>query len=213
MMNDVRSGADLVFAMGPPDIVVAGEAPVVTECRVPSLRVAKIRIPGDREERYAAVPQIRGIVGTRKPQNSQTDIRSKVRSLAVLAHASKADVAVHNKGRRKRSSVANGDEPHERMESAEAAVAVTIANGFAQAGLTMEHRLHGAVLRKNSVLRSPVPVHFSVKVVAVQTLRSRREKVVRLRGNAIHSDVCWRKQSDDLCCDGIDWDGGLVGKG
>src|SRR6266702_3606938 len=183
MMNDVRSGADLVFAMGPPDIVVAGEAPVVTECRVPSLRVAKIRIPSDREERYAAVPQIRGIVGTRKPQNSQTDIRSKVRSLAVLAHASKA------------------------------AVAATIANGFAQAGLTMEHRLHGAVLRKNSVLRSPVPVHFSVKVVAVQTLRSRREKVVRLRGNAIHSDVCWRKQSDDLRCDGIDWDGGLVGKG
>ena len=116
-MDDVRSGAHLMLAMGPPDIVVASEAPVVAEGRVPSLRVAKIRIPGDREERYAAVPNVVRIVGAGKPQHSQPDIGSKVGSLPILAHARKADITVNHKGGRQRQGMPNGDELNERMES------------------------------------------------------------------------------------------------
>src|SRR6516225_679774 len=98
------------------------------------------------------------------------------------------------------------------MEVAEAAVAVTVANGLPQAGLPGKHRLHGAVLGKDRVPGSPVPVHLAVIIVAVQTLCGRRKIVVRLRGNAIHRDVCRRKQSDYLRRYWINRDGRLVGK-
>src|SRR4029077_13212812 len=42
VMDDVRPGANLVFAMRPPDVVRRGEAPVITKSGVPSLGVAEI---------------------------------------------------------------------------------------------------------------------------------------------------------------------------
>src|SRR6266480_371901 len=43
VVNDVRASTDLVLAMGPADVVRAGEAPVVAEGGVPSLWVANRR--------------------------------------------------------------------------------------------------------------------------------------------------------------------------
>src|SRR5215472_14443373 len=104
------------------------------------------------------------------------------------------------------------------MESAETTVAVTIANGLAaQARLPMKHRLHGAVLGKDRVLRGAVPVHFTVKIVAVQPLCSRREEVICVPGPG---HIRQGNQSNDLFRDGVArhrircWptDGRLIGK-
>src|SRR6266568_7979814 len=86
------------------------------------------------------------------------------------------------------------------MEIAEAAVAVTVANGLAQAGLTGKHRLHRAVFGEDGVLRGAVPVNLAVKVVAVQTLRGRTEKVTGFRSTSRHG----RNQSQYVRCNRVD---------
>ena len=63
-MDDVRPGADLMFVMGPSDIVVARETPVVAESWVPSLGVAKVGVTRNIEIGDAAVPQVRAVVRT-----------------------------------------------------------------------------------------------------------------------------------------------------
>ena len=49
MVNNVGSGTDLVLAVRPANIVVAGEAPVVPESRIPALGIANIGIARDSE--------------------------------------------------------------------------------------------------------------------------------------------------------------------
>src|SRR5438105_3743191 len=103
--------------------------------------------------------------------------------------------------------MANGDKLHEGVEIAETAVARTVTDGFAQARLTVEHGLHGAVLGEYIVLGGTVQVHFAVKVVAVQSLRSRMEIVVSVAGQR------WRgKEGNDFRGDCIYGDRGLIGK-
>src|SRR6266853_2446472 len=94
MVDDVRSGADLVLAVGPPYVVRAGEAPVVAVSRVPSFGVAQICISIDKEKGHAAAALVRRVVGAWNPQNIQADVCAEVRRLAILAHASEPDVAV-----------------------------------------------------------------------------------------------------------------------
>src|SRR6266576_380502 len=103
----------------------------------------------------------------------------------------------------------HGDELHKIMEVTKSAVAGTVSNGLAQAGLTVKHRLHGAVLGKDAVPGRPVPIHLGVKVVAIQFLRSRLGIVVGVGCSGSQS----RNKSQDLGRDGIYGDGGLVGKG
>ena len=170
VMDDVRSGADLVLAMGPSNVVVADEAPVVPVSGIPSLGVAEIGVARDGEERYTAASQVVRIVGTRNPEHAQSNVCAKVRCLPVLAHTSKADIAVDDQSGRQGQSVTHGDELHKIMKVAKPAVTITVANGLAQTGLTVKHRLHGAVFGEDSVLGSAIPVHLAVKVVAVQAL-------------------------------------------
>src|SRR5438309_7099776 len=94
------------------------------------------------------------------------------------------------------------------MEVTESAVAGTVSNGLAQAGLTVKDRLHGAVLGKDAVPGGAVPVHLAVKVVAIQFLSSRLEIVGVVAGPSRR-----RNQSQYFRRDGIYRDGGLVGKG
>src|SRR6267378_6075270 len=208
MVDDVRPGANLVFAMRPADVVRGGEAPVIAESGVPSLRVAEIGVARNREEGDAAAAQVRAVVGTGNPQHVRPNIRAKVRRLAVLAHACKADVAVDHKVGRKSQGVPHGHELHKRVEVTESAVTGTVSNGLAQAGLTVKHRLHGAVLGKDAVPGGAVPVHLAVKVVAIQFLSSRLEIVGVVAGTSRR-----RNQSQYFRRDGIYRDGGLVGKG
>src|SRR6266446_877547 len=102
----------------------------------------------------------------------------------------------------------HGDELHKIMKVTKPAVAGTVSNGLAQAGLTVKHRLHGAVLGKDAVPGGTVPVHLAVKVVAVQFLCSRLEIV-----SSVARPSRQRNQSQDLLRDGINRDGGLVRKG
>src|SRR5882762_9881201 len=102
----------------------------------------------------------------------------------------------------------HGDELHKIMEVTKAAVTSTVSNGLAQTGLTVKHRLHGAVLGKDAVPRGAVPIHLAVKVVAVQFLGSRLEIVSRVARPSRR-----RNQSQNFRRDGINRDGGLVGKG
>src|SRR6266513_4790265 len=95
------------------------------------------------------------------------------------------------------------------MEVTKSAVAGTVSNGLAQAGLTVKHRLHGAVLGKDAVPGRPVPIYLGVKVVAIQFLCSRLGIVVGVGCSGSQS----RNKSQDLGRDGIYGDGGLVGKG
>src|SRR5882724_9596623 len=94
------------------------------------------------------------------------------------------------------------------MKVTKPAVAGTVSNGLAQAGLTVKHRLHGAVLGKDAVPGGAVPVHLPVKVVAIQLLCSRLEIV-----SSVARPSRQRNQSQDLLRDGINRDGGLVRKG
>src|SRR5256885_324672 len=100
-MNDVCTGADLVLAMRPPDVVVAGKAPVVAVRRIPALGVADIVKLRNREKRKAAASQVRRVVSSGQPENIETNVRAHVRRLAVLAHASEAYVAVQDQAWRK----------------------------------------------------------------------------------------------------------------
>ena len=109
VMDDVRPGANLVFAMRPADVVGTGEAPVVAICGVPSLRVAESGVARNREERNSAAAQVRAVVGTGNPQHVRPNVLAKVRSLAVLAHASKAHVAVNHQSGREGQRMAHGD--------------------------------------------------------------------------------------------------------
>src|SRR6267378_3575720 len=102
----------------------------------------------------------------------------------------------------------HGDELHKIMEVAKSAVACTVSNGLAQAGITVKHRLHSAVLGKDAVLGGAVPVHLAVKVVAVQFLCSRLEIV-----SSVAEASRRRNQSQYFRRNGIYRDGGLVGKG
>src|SRR5437899_7741187 len=102
----------------------------------------------------------------------------------------------------------HGDELHKIMEVAKSAVACTVSNGLAQAGITVKHRLHSAVLGKDAVPGGAVPVHLAVKVVAVQFLCSRLEIVSSVAGPSRR-----RNQSQYFRRDGIKRDGGLGGKG
>src|SRR5204863_6190335 len=120
VMNDVRSRAYLMLAMRPPDVVVAGETPVISERGVPALWITNIGIAGNSEEGKAAAAQVRP-VGAWNSKNVRSDVGAEVGSLAVLAHARKADVAINNKSRRERQGVSHGHKLHERMEVAEPA--------------------------------------------------------------------------------------------
>src|SRR6267378_3663155 len=102
----------------------------------------------------------------------------------------------------------HGDELHKIMEVTKSAVAGTVSNGVAQAGLTVKHRLHGAVLCKDAVPGGAVPIHLGVKVVAIQFLCSRLGIVVRVAGPSRR-----RNQSQDLRRYRVNGDLGLVGKG
>src|SRR6266478_178709 len=94
------------------------------------------------------------------------------------------------------------------MKVTKPAVTRTVSNGLAQAGLTVKHRLHGAVLGKDAVPGGAVPVHLPVKVVAIQLLCSRLEIV-----SSVARPSRQRNQSQDLLRDWIYRDGGLVRKG
>src|SRR2546428_4404655 len=103
----------------------------------------------------------------------------------------------------------HGDELHKIMEVAKSAVTGTVSNGLAQAGLTVKHGLHGAVLGKDTVPGGPVPIHLGIKVVAIQFLCSRLGIVVGVG----RSRTQRRNKSQNLRRDGIYRDGGLIGKG
>src|SRR6266404_404430 len=94
----------------------------------------------------------------------------------------------------------HGDELHKIMEVTKSAVAGTISNGLAQAGLTVKHRLHGAVLGKDAVPGGPVPIHLGVKVVAIQFLCSRLGIVVGVGCSGSQS----RNKSQDFLGDRVD---------
>src|SRR6266566_200340 len=207
VMDDVRSGADLVLAVGPPDVVVAGEAPVVAERGVPSFGVTNVRVTCNREVWKAAAAQVRRIISPGNPQHVRSDVCTKVRSLPVLAHASKADVPIDDKGRRQSQCVTHGDQLYERMEVTESTVTGAVSNRLAKTRLTVKHRLHGAVLGKDAVPGRPVPIHLAVKVVAIQTLRSRFEIVSRVARPSRR-----RNQSQYFRGDRANWNGGLVRK-
>src|SRR6266568_8838722 len=96
-MNNVRAGVNLMLAMGPANIVVAGEAPIVPKSGVPTLGIAKIGVARNVKIGEAAVPQVVRIVGARNPEHSQSDVCAEVRCLAKLAHACKAHVPVNDK--------------------------------------------------------------------------------------------------------------------
>src|SRR6266850_6545378 len=89
------------------------------------------------------------------------------------------------------------------MEVAKPSVTGAVSNGLTEAGLAVKHRLHGAVLGKDTVPRRPVPIHLGVKVVAIQFLGSRLGIVVgvaaRCRGG---------NQSYDFLGDRVDASGG-----
>src|SRR2546427_13052889 len=103
----------------------------------------------------------------------------------------------------------HGDELHKIMEVAKSAVTGTVSNGLAQAGLTVKHGLHGAVLGKDAVPGRPVPIHLGVKVVSIQFLCSRLGIVVGVAGPRY---VRGRNQSQDLRRYRVNGDGGLVGE-
>src|SRR5229473_7247345 len=102
----------------------------------------------------------------------------------------------------------HGDKLHKIMKVTKPAVAGAVSNGLAQAGFTVKHRLHGAVLGKGAVPGGAVPVHLAVKVVAIQFLCSRLEIVGVVAGPSRR-----RNQSQYFRRDGIYRDGGLVRKG
>src|SRR2546427_516390 len=93
----------------------------------------------------------------------------------------------------------HGDELHKIMEVAKSAVTGTVSNGLAQAGLTVKHGLHGAVLGKDAVPGGPVPIHLGVKVVAIQFLCSRLGIVVGVGCSGSQR----RNKSYDLPRDGV----------
>src|SRR6266852_6274349 len=80
----------------------------------------------------------------------------------------------------------HGDKLHKIMKVTKPAVAGAVSNGLAQAGFTVKHRLHGAVLGKGAVPGGAVPVHLAVKVVAIQFLCSRLEIVGVVAGPSRH---------------------------
>src|SRR6266705_3747196 len=121
-MNDIDPGANLVLALGPAHIVGSGKAPVVAECWVPALGVAYIGETGNRKQREPAAAQVRTVVGSWKAQHIRADVSSVIRSLAVFAHARKANVSDYHQGRRKRERVADRNKLNKRMEIAQAAV-------------------------------------------------------------------------------------------
>ena len=93
----------------------------------------------------------------------------------------------------------HGYKLHEIMEVAEPAIACTVSNGLAQARLTVKQGLHGAVLGKDAVPGSAVPVDLSVKIVAIQLLCSRFDIIESVARPAIRS---WN-QCENLCGDGV----------
>src|SRR5882762_1016688 len=93
----------------------------------------------------------------------------------------------------------HGDELHKIMEVTKSSVTDTVSNGLAQARLTVKHRLHGAVLGKDAVPGRPVPIHFGIKVVAVQFLCSRLGIVVGVGCSGSQS----RNKRQDLRRDGV----------
>src|SRR5712664_1539654 len=93
------------------------------------------------------------------------------------------------------------------MEVTESTVTGAVSNRLSKTRLTMKHRLHGAILGKDAVPRGTVPIHLAVKVVAIQTLRSRFEIVSR-----VARPGRWRNQSQYFRSDRANWNGGLVRK-
>ena len=67
VMDNVDSGADLMLTVGPSHVVRGREAPIVTERGIPSLRIAHIRIAGNRKVRKTAAAQIRAVIGAGNP--------------------------------------------------------------------------------------------------------------------------------------------------
>src|SRR6266567_3624701 len=171
VMNDIDPGANLVFALGPPHIVGSGEAPVIAECRIPALGIPNVCETGNSEEREPAAAQVRTVVGSWKAQHIRADVSSVIRSLAVFAHARKANVSVYHQGRRKRERVADRNKLHKRMEIAQAAVACAVANRLTQTRHAMKYGLHSAVLDEDAVIRGAIPINFAIEVVAIQALR------------------------------------------
>src|SRR5437879_990640 len=94
VMNEVDPGADLVLAMGPSHIVGSRETPVIAVGWIPSLRIANRCVTGNDKRRETAAAKIGTVICARNAQDIRPDILSKIRSLAILAHAGKTYVTV-----------------------------------------------------------------------------------------------------------------------
>src|ERR1051325_3779598 len=99
VVDNIRPEAKLMLAMRPPEVVGTGEAPVMTEDRIPALRTANIGKTGNAKVRQAAVPHVIGIIGTGNSQHVEADVLAKVRRLAIFAHASEPYVTVKHEVR------------------------------------------------------------------------------------------------------------------
>ena len=138
--------------------------------RLAVLMLERLVLPVQSQHRVVEAGELRQRQPRRRAEHVGADVGAEVRSLPVLAHAGKADVAIDDERWREGQSVSDGNELHKRMEVTESPIAGAISNGITKAWFTMKDGLHGAVLGEEAVFGGAVEVHFGVKILARETL-------------------------------------------